>query len=238
MKKIALAAFTTATILITSWGSMAQNKGSLNFDRSNDYVSIGNPFSAQLAGPNELSAESWINPLNVSGGLIAGIDKSFLNYNIFNGSNDGHEGNGVSAIQKSKTISIDVKAISAHLVPGDDLIACADNNFNNNVFNKGYSLKRTYNNNSSGNGIARVTGDAINMYPNPAESIFNVAIPVIYKKAEIQISDVTGRIMDNRFISDNEGAPVEFNLSTVASGLYMVKVTIDKGSYIVKLFHK
>ncbi len=405
MKKLTLAAFAAATLLLSSLNSMAQTGGALNFDGSNDYVSLGNPSSMQFASTDEFSVELWVNPSNTSGGWHSIIDKTLWGYSstgtglllyIYNdvlylvtptwSTNNGilfstsiqantwthiaftynsgtwnmykndtslgsavtgsytnssspwtigmrtnndasgmtdptamsidelriwnralvaaeiagsmncemgtdaslvayyklnqgttgasntsvntvtdNSGNGntgtlnnfaltgtssnwvagkvsgscytatgskVSICHKGKTISIDTNALKAHLGHGDDVDACSTTK------GKGKSGKRTSSPGGSENSIAEISGDEIKIYPNPAESAFNIFIPVTYKQAEIQISDMTGRIMENRTITENDGTPVQFNLSNVPNGIYLVKVSSENGNYIGKLIRK
>ncbi len=81
-------------------------------------------------------------------------------------------------------------------------------------------------------------GDVIRVYPNPNEGVFSVEIPAVHKEAEIQISDITGRIIQTRTISGNNGEPVQFSLGSIAQGMYFVKVRTGDKIYINKLIKK
>ena len=79
--------------------------------------------------------------------------------------------------------------------------------------------------------------DEITVYPNPNGGVFNVQIPAIHKTAEIQISDMTGRIIERRTITDNDGTPVQFSLGNVPVGMYFVKINagdITQNEKIIK----
>jgi hypothetical protein len=79
------------------------------------------------------------------------------------------------------------------------------------------------------------TEDEIKIYPNPTEGIFNIDIPATHKEAQITITDLTGKILETRAISDNTGQPVQFSLSNVARGVYLVKVVAGEDSYVEKV---
>jgi hypothetical protein len=38
------------------------------------------------------------------------------------------------------------------------------------------------------------------------------------------VSDITGRILETRTITDNDGQPVQFSLVNMPTGLYFVKI--------------
>ena len=69
-----------------------------------------------------------------------------------------------------------------------------------------------------------VTEDIIKVYPNPSQGIFYVQIPADNKDAEILINDVSGRIIDRKIITENDGTPIQFNLGNVPSGMYFVQI--------------
>jgi hypothetical protein len=64
----------------------------------------------------------------------------------------------------------------------------------------------------------------IKVYPNPTNGVFNIEIPVENKEAQIMVSDITGRILETRTITDNDGQPVQFSLVNMPTGLYFVKI--------------
>jgi hypothetical protein len=77
--------------------------------------------------------------------------------------------------------------------------------------------------------------DAVKLYPNPTDGSFTVIIPAAQIKAQIVVTDVAGRVLETRLISGNSGAPVNFNIGQVASGMYLVKINAGGYSTIVKL---
>lgn len=86
------------------------------------------------------------------------------------------------------------------------------------------------------NDKGKLPADAmIRVFPNPTDGSFSVEIPVIYRNAEIEVTDITGRIVQNRSIANNAGTPEQFSLNNVARGVYIVKVNTGEISYITKL---
>jgi HYR domain/Secretion system C-terminal sorting domain len=120
-------------------------------------------------------------------------------------------------------LSISVNAVDAHLTghTGDHLGAC---------YGGCGSGAKSVNNN-----VVETSTEAIKVYPNPNEGVFNVEIPVSSKTAEIMITDITGRVIETRSVSENTGAPVQFSLLNVAKGIYFVKVKAGDDVYVNKL---
>jgi hypothetical protein len=77
--------------------------------------------------------------------------------------------------------------------------------------------------------------EVIKVYPNPTEGSFSVEIPGIYANPQITIIDLTGKIIEDRAVSENKGEPVQFNLSNVAKGIYIVKVSANGSNQYFKL---
>lgn len=87
------------------------------------------------------------------------------------------------------------------------------------------------------NADPQVGGPAdFSVYPNPTDNgSFNVLIPIAYKTADITISDMTGKLLDQRQITDNAGEPVPFSLENLAKGIYIVKVTSGDNSFVTRV---
>jgi predicted RNA-binding protein with TRAM domain len=118
--------------------------------------------------------------------------------------------------RNGKTICVDNNAVAAQISSGATVGACGSWKQGNH----GSSVDLT---------------DVINVYPNPGEGLLNVEIPATNKSAEITIMDVTGRVIDSRSITNNEGAAIQFNLSNIAKGIYLVKVNTGGTPYITKV---
>ncbi len=65
--------------------------------------------------------------------------------------------------------------------------------------------------------------------------MLNVEIPATHTQAEIMITDVTGRVIDSRTIKDNKGEAIQFNLNTVAKGIYLIRVNAGEIPSITKV---
>jgi hypothetical protein len=59
----------------------------------------------------------------------------------------------------------------------------------------------------------------VTLYPNPATSVINIAAP--YKISEVSITDMLGRIVLQQ---ENNATQVQVNVSTLPSGVYVVKI--------------
>lgn len=73
------------------------------------------------------------------------------------------------------------------------------------------------------------------IYPNPSTGVFVVEISSITEEATISITDLQGRIVAERSINDSEAATATFDLSHLASGLYLIKVKDGGFNYFDKL---
>ena len=61
-----------------------------------------------------------------------------------------------------------------------------------------------------------------------------VEIPVSDKEAQIMIVDITGKTITTRNIAPHSKEAVEFNVTSLASGMYVVKVNLDGATHIEK----
>lgn len=80
-------------------------------------------------------------------------------------------------------------------------------------------------------GLDEVNGafKAFNLYPNPSTGKFNVGLDENLDQVDIVVYDQTGRSVkkqNNHFPGNN----VEVDLTSVKSGVYVVKVTTEKGT--------
>jgi hypothetical protein len=118
-------------------------------------------------------------------------------------------------------LSISINAVGAHLSghTGDHLGACYSG--------CGIGAKD--------NTIAEVINANVRIYPNPTAGSFNVVIPATESEAIVQVTDMTGRILATRIITDNHGDAIEFNLTNLATGIYFVKVKAGEQSFVEKL---
>lgn len=79
----------------------------------------------------------------------------------------------------------------------------------------------------------------IAIYPNPAKDFVKVKvdIPNIAGKATFDLYDITGRKVISKEMAIEHSVPVELSLSEIRSGIYLLKVTLEKDNLnrIVKL---
>jgi hypothetical protein len=129
------------------------------------------------------------------------------------GSSGAHK---IEMCHNGHSICVDTNAISAQLATGSTVGACGSWKHSNN-----------------GNSVD--PSDAIRVYPNPTEGMFNVEIPVTYKNALVMVTDITGRVVAQKTITDNAGTPVQVTPGNLVPGIYLVKITTGDNTTIVKL---
>jgi len=84
-----------------------------------------------------------------------------------------------------------------------------------------------------------ITQNDITIYPNPARDYVKVKfeIPIASGKATFDLYDITGRKVISKVMNVEQSVPAELNLSEIRSGIYLIKVTLEKDNLnrIVKL---
>ena len=66
------------------------------------------------------------------------------------------------------------------------------------------------------------------MYPNPANNLVNIANGENMMVNKVTVTDLNGRTVKN--VSFDNVANVQVNVSDLASGLYLMNITSDKGT--------
>jgi Secretion system C-terminal sorting domain/Outer membrane protein Omp28 len=79
--------------------------------------------------------------------------------------------------------------------------------------------------------VSNALTEAISVYPNPTRGIFNIAIPS-GDAAEIAIMNVAGKLV---YSSNSDASLVKVDLSSLAAGLYMVRVKTAEGIAVKKI---
>lgn len=78
-----------------------------------------------------------------------------------------------------------------------------------------------------GNGIEGFNAESINVYPNPANNVINVANA---ENAQVSVFDVNGRMMFN---TENASANQTIDATNFANGLYIVRI-VENGNVMTK----
>jgi len=85
-------------------------------------------------------------------------------------------------------------------------------------------------------GIADIAdNNTISLYPNPANNTINLAFTkAIAENAKIDITDITGRLISTQMVNTTAGKTITMNISGIANGMYIVKVTAGSNAYFEK----
>jgi len=80
----------------------------------------------------------------------------------------------------------------------------------------------------------------IQVYPNPSDNFFNLEVTNLKnKQLEYLIFDSNGRVLKNsKYSLDKENFKQQIDISTLASGIYSIRIIIDNQEYIKKIIKK
>ncbi len=116
------------------------------------------------------------------------------------------------------TLCVDSSSVAGYLASGDYLGGCGSDN------------ARIVTNNEP------PTDFNIDVYPNPNTGTFKVMIPPTNGSIQVQIIDMTGKMVASKTIQDGKIEQiVDFNLNDIVRGLYFVKVIANDKAYIKKV---
>ncbi len=76
--------------------------------------------------------------------------------------------------------------------------------------------------------------DLVRIYPNPSNGNINIRINSYIGKVNIQVIDINGRIV-NEFINADFNIEKSLNLSSLQSGMYIIKINGDNLNYTKKI---
>jgi|GEM_PF-2291985 len=79
---------------------------------------------------------------------------------------------------------------------------------------------------ASGNGVEVIA------YPNPVSSILTVEARGAVRDSRVVLTDLTGKVLEAHFISDGK---VEFNMQSLAAGIYFIRYNDDHYSKTIKV---
>lgn len=124
--------------------------------------------------------------------------------------------NKVYICHKGETISVDVKAVKAHLGHGDYLGGCPVN------YSKIFPQR---------------VPTGIEVFPNPSKGKFTLRLNnIVAQKAVITIFDSRGSIVEKRILNETlYPATLQFDLGSRAHGNYMIKVETSQEAYSLKV---
>jgi hypothetical protein len=69
------------------------------------------------------------------------------------------------------------------------------------------------------------------VYPNPNTGVFTIQSNVTSIKT-IEVIDLTGRVLSSKISSSDK---VDFNINTLANGIYYVRIQTDKTVEVIKI---
>jgi PKD repeat protein len=91
--------------------------------------------------------------------------------------------------------------------------------------------------NGSGVGIEENKLDAASIYPNPTDDLLNVDLSQVSEEVQsVSILDVTGKVIQTNAV--NTSKLVSFDLSSIASGLYYVRIVSASNSVVKQIVKK
>lgn len=78
--------------------------------------------------------------------------------------------------------------------------------------------------------------DQIKIYPNPTNSKITVSIDLInIKNLKVDILNIAGEVIENRYIFDSDNIIEEFDLSAYSKGIYFIRISSEKINYTDKI---
>ncbi|MBR4637559.1 MAG: T9SS type A sorting domain-containing protein, partial [Bacteroidales bacterium] len=83
-------------------------------------------------------------------------------------------------------------------------------------------------------GIENRLESSVNLYPNPAKEYVDIRVDGDLNVTIMEVYDVYGKLINTVNVIDN---PTRINVSSLANGMYFVRVTTEKGM-VTKTFVK
>lgn len=110
-------------------------------------------------------------------------------------------------------------------------IRASASQFENHDYFLGYGIPNFWNTYQNVLSVDAFDVFEINIYPNPVVSSFTVQLPAQSEMAELQIYSVLGKQLLHKTLSQEEET---VDVSTIASGVYIIKISIGKKSNTFK----
>ncbi len=81
-----------------------------------------------------------------------------------------------------------------------------------------------------------IANDKITIYPNPSKGgSFIIEIPQTVTNSTLTITDLLGKTVETRYISNTNQQRISFNINNIATGTYFVKLVSGDTTYVEKL---
>jgi hypothetical protein len=85
------------------------------------------------------------------------------------------------------------------------------------------------------NGGGVVIGQEVKVYPNPNKGSFVIDMPSFEDQAQITVTDVQGKVIARKTVTEDQSNRVNMNLGDVAKGMYFVEVVYSDQHFRTKL---
>ena len=111
----------------------------------------------------------------------------------------------------AKTHSLPPSAVPAHLGnhPGDRLGTCDQTSCGSPI---------------TARLIATQLTEEVKVYPNPNNGSFTVQLPVFEGQSQILVTDVQGKVISKKTVTEDDGQQINLNLGDAARGVYFLEV--------------
>ena len=80
--------------------------------------------------------------------------------------------------------------------------------------------------------------NGITVYPNPSNGVFNINIPSDSKNLRLEVTDISGKVVQEAFINKASNSIYKLDLSKLSKGIYLMKVSDNNYSKSEKLIIK
>ena len=133
--------------------------------------------------------------------------------------------------RRADEICISRNAVADHLAHGDKLGACNGNRDNDNR-GRGHDDRTV-----PARNLEEQAGANASIFPNPTRGRFELRLTEgLSGPAQIMIMNANGTVVEQRkILATGKQLSLNFDLSTHAAGIYLVKVISDKGTQIEKI---